>query len=76
MHPTWDIKAGQAEYVAAWERDADGLPQDRWVPAGCGSEEPHLRQGRWVLYVFNPRTSEHGHLDMATDVVTVDGWDR
>ena len=68
----WDMKAGQAEYTAAYVRDADGQPQDRWVPGGCGTETPYLFDGRWTLYVWNPRTAQHGYLDMATDVVTLD----
>lgn len=56
------------EYTRAIEASAD-----TWVVAGGGMETPFVaRDGRTYLYVFNPATSEHGMLDMATDIVTDD----
>lgn len=51
---------------------AVGLGLDMWVVGGCGSETPFTHDGRWTLYVWNPATSTHGYLDLATDIVTED----
>jgi hypothetical protein len=80
MYPyqNWDTKQAQADYVSAHDRDASGQPADRWVAGGCGTETPYLSNGRWFLYVWNPRLSQHGVLDLSTDVVDmVDGpWGK
>lgn len=58
-----------AEYVLAVAERAD-----RWVVGNMGTEEPmRHRDGRRVLYVYNPGRDKHGYLDLDTDVVTEDG---
>ena len=43
---------------------------DVWVPAASGHETPTLqRDGRRLLYVFNPARGEHAHLDVDLDVI-------
>jgi hypothetical protein len=54
-----------AEYVMAVDARAD-----RWVTGCMGTEEPCTRNGRRMLYVYNPATQQHGWLDLDTDVVT------
>ena len=63
----WDRVQAKREYAEALEHLSD-----RWVPGANGNEVPCLRGGRWMLYVFNPATRQHGWLDLATDVVEVD----
>lgn len=52
------------EYDEAVEARAD-----RWVAACGGLEEPFEHQGTRWLYVWNPATGEHGHLNLDTDLV-------
>ena len=63
----WDRAKAKKEYDHALETLAD-----KWVTGANGTEVPGLRGGRWVLYVFNPKTRQHGYLDLATDVVDID----
>ena len=45
---------------------------DRWE-IGCGGcEVPFTLNGTRWLYVWNPYRSEHGYLNMSTDIVTPD----
>ncbi len=41
--------------------------------AGGGSEVPFLKGGRWVLYVWEPKTGRKGLYDYGTDIVD---WDN
>lgn len=44
--------------------------KDEWIPANGGHEEPfNTRTGRRVLYVWNPLTGQHAHLDLGTDMI-------
>lgn len=70
-NPTVNTVAAQAEYVRSAE-----LRSDTWVVAGCGSEQPFVRAGRWYLRVYNFAFGEHGWLDLAEDIVYDDGWNR
>jgi len=63
----WDRAKAKREFDQAMDTLAD-----RWVPGANGTEVPGLRNGRWVLYVFNPHTRRHGWLDLSTDVVEPD----
>lgn len=63
-HPVVNAPAARREYDRAV-----GANADLWVVGGRGSEVPFLSDRRWFLYVWNPRTSEHGYLDLSTDVV-------
>jgi hypothetical protein len=66
--------ANRADYRAAYAADQ---PDDRWVVAANGDEVPFLRQNRWCIRVWNPRTVTHGILDIGTDIVTdeTNPWD-
>lgn len=41
-------------------------------PATGGSETPYLKDGRWVLYVYEPASGRKGLYDYGTDIVD---WD-
>ena len=66
MYPytDWDVREEQRNYVEAMM-----MRRDDWVTAACGTETPCLRDGRWMLYCYNPARRAHGWLDMATDMV-------
>jgi len=42
---------------------------DRWISACGGKEVPFTVNGTEWLYVWNPRTGEHGYLNLGTDIV-------
>jgi len=63
MYPDWDEDAAILEY---W----NGQHRDVWVPAAMGREVPCLKDGRWVLWVYNSGRQQHGSLDMATDTIS------
>lgn len=43
---------------------------DTWVPAAAGHEEPTTyRDGRRLLYCFNPATGEHRYLNLGNDTI-------
>lgn len=67
----WDAEREAAAYARAihgWQ-EYDAAEADVWVAGGAGSEVPVLRNGRHMLYVYNPWRDEHGWLDLSTDVV-------
>jgi hypothetical protein len=46
---------------------------DRWIPACGGTEVPFTaRNGRKLLYCYQPLTGLHAYLDCATDVILTD----
>jgi hypothetical protein len=56
--------AGRREYARALTHRFDA-----WVPASGGTETPYFqRDGRRVLYCWNPQLSEHALLDLGTDI--------
>ena len=66
MNKHWDQRVAVAEAV-----EAVRVAADKWV-AGCGGyERPAYSSDRraWFLYVFNPAKSEHGWLNLDTDIV-------
>lgn len=43
---------------------------DTWVPAACGHEEiTCYRDGRRLLYCFNPATGDHAYINCDTDMI-------
>jgi len=43
---------------------------DRWVPACGGLETPFTaRNGKRLLYCWNPQQARHAYLDLGTDMV-------
>ena len=53
----------EQEYRVALNEKAD-----RWVPACGGKERPFItRNGRRVLYCFNPRSERHAYINLDTD---------
>ena len=47
--------------------------RDDWLPANGGTETPATyRNGRRLLYVFNPKLGRHAYLDCQTDTVLSD----
>jgi hypothetical protein len=48
---------------------SDAAPQPEWVPACGGTETPFTtRNGRRLLYMWNPTTGEHAYYDVTSDV--------
>lgn len=46
--------------------------KDSWVPGAGGSEMPFTSNGKRLQRVYNPKTREHGYLDLGSDIVTSD----
>lgn len=47
--------------------------QGNWVPACNGTEVPFTtRNGRRLLYCWQPSTGRHAYLDMGTDLILTD----
>ena len=45
---------------------------DTWVPACGGKEEPFVKNGRTLLYCFNPYEQRHAYLDVGIDCILSD----
>jgi hypothetical protein len=44
--------------------------QGDWYPANNGTETPFVsRNGKRLLYVWQPRTGKHAYLDLGSDVI-------
>jgi len=57
-------------------RTAVQMKRDQWVPAHRGNEQPMLdRQGRKVLYCFNPWKHQHAYIDCGTDILMPPEYD-
>ena len=47
--------------------------QGNWYPANGGTETPfHTRNGRRLLYCWQPSTGKHAYLDCDTDLILTD----
>jgi hypothetical protein len=47
--------------------------QGDWYPASGGTEKPFTsRNGKRLLYVWQPRTGNHAYLDLGSDVILSD----
>lgn len=58
------------------EERAAKAAQGNWYPANGGTEEPYwTRNGRRVLYVWQPSTGRHAYLDLGTDMILPDGME-
>lgn len=58
------------EMLKAREAKAE---QGNWVPACNGTEVPFTtRNGRRLLYCWQPSTGKHAYLDMGTDLILTD----
>ncbi len=57
-------KANTREYDQAVKGNCD-----RWVPACGGHETEFQYNGKRFLYCYNPKTHEHAHIDLDTDMV-------
>jgi hypothetical protein len=52
---------------------AVALKADHWVPANGGTETPFIaRDGKRLLWCYNPATGKHAYLDCRSDVVLTD----
>jgi hypothetical protein len=63
------LKAGKsmADVLAESQRRAE---QGDWVPACGGTETPFTaRNGRRLLYCWQPSTGRHAYLDVTTDLM-------
>lgn len=46
---------------------------DNWIPANGGTEEPFIaKNGRRLLYCWQPLTGNHAYLDCDTDIMLTD----
>ena len=54
-----------------------GFPASDWFPASGGTETPFMtRNGRRLLYVWQPSTGAHAYLDLDTDIILTDAEAR
>jgi len=59
-----------AEAIAAKQARDERGP---WFPAGGGSEVPFVTRGGYrLLYMFQPSTRKHAHLDLDRDMFVSD----
>lgn len=51
----------------------DARSQGNWEPANAGTETEFVtRNGRRLLYVWQPSTGNHAYLDLSTDLILSD----
>jgi hypothetical protein len=62
--PAWNVESAQRAYAIA-----STMNRDTWVPASGGTETPCLYQGKYYLYVYNPKLKQHAWYDMRSDLL-------